>query len=583
MAYSKKIFNFIIYKLPLICYLQVAFYLILGQEPLRAQVSESVQSQSPVRPSSDSPIAPLQPPLPSPLPPLEELLQPGGTTPGEQESFPDVPGTVVVEKFVFEGNTAFSDQKLAEITASFIGRPLSFSELLQARSAISELYIREGYITSGALIPPQSFENNVIIIQIVEGKLEGIEVSGEGKLKSSYVRDRILEATKQPLNQERLLRALQLLQLDPLIERISAELSAGRSPGQSFLKVTYRSSDSFYTTLFTNNSRVASVGTWRRGVVVGDRNFWGLGDSISATYTNTEGSNELEFNYILPINARNGTISLRLNAAESEIIESPFDELDIESASRTYELTYRQPILQKPTEEFVLGFMAARRESSNSVLGVDFPLSAGADDDGKTKLSVLRTFQEYTQRGQRYVFAARSLFSLGIDAFDATVKNEEPDAEFFSWRFQTQYVREVAEDVIFLVRGDIQLTPEPLAPLEQIGIGGFESVRGYRQDTLLTDNGAFVTAELRYPIFKTGDRLGMLQIVPFVDMGTGWNSEEANPDPATLVSAGVGLRWEYSDRINARIEWGIPLVEVESRGESLQEDGIYFSVEFTPF
>ncbi|MDY6806257.1 MAG: ShlB/FhaC/HecB family hemolysin secretion/activation protein [Cyanobacteriota bacterium] len=582
MTDQKILFNFIIDKLPVICSLQLAFCLLLGQQPLRAQTPDASQSQSPIRRSPRSPVPPLQPPSPAPLPPPEELLQ-ETPTPGTEEIFPDVPGSVVVEEFRFEGNTAFSDKKLAEITAPFTGRPISFSELLGARTAISELYVSEGYITSGALIPPQSFDSGIVTIQIIEGTLEGLEVTGEGKLKSGYVRDRIRLATKQPVNQDRLLRALQLLQLDPLIERVSAELSAGSAPGQSFLKITYRSADSFYTNFFTNNSRVPSVGTWRRGVRVGDRNFLGFGDSFSVAYTNTEGSNEFETTYTIPVNARNGTVALRFDISGSDIIESPFDELDIESGSRTYEIIYRQPIAQKPTEEFVLGFMAARRESDNFVLGEGFPLSAGANDEGQTRLSVLRTFQEYTSRGPRYVFAARSLFSVGLDIFDTTINDEEPDGEFFSWRFQTQYVRELTENAIFLARGDLQLTPGALVSLEQIGIGGFDSVRGYRQDSLLTDNGAFATAELRYAIFRTGDREGVLQVVPFVDVGTGWNTKEANPDTSTLVSVGVGLRWEYSDRINARIEWGIPLVEVESRGDSLQEDGIYFSVEFTPF
>ncbi|NEP39643.1 MAG: ShlB/FhaC/HecB family hemolysin secretion/activation protein [Okeania sp. SIO2H7] len=582
MIRQKTFFNFILYKLPAICCLQLGFYLFFDRQPVRAQTPETVQSQSPVRPSPRSPIPPLQPP--PPLPPPEELLQPDTPLPQGEVTFPDVPATVVVEEFVFEGNTAFSDRELAEVTAEFIGRPIGFNELLTARTAISDLYVRKGYITSGALIPPQSFDDGIVTIQIIEGGLEGLEVIGEGKLKSGYVRDRIRLATKAPINQDRLLRALQLLQLDPLIERISAELSAGSGPGRSFLKITYRSADSFYTTFSTNNSRVPSVGTWRRGVTIGDRNLLGFGDSFSFAYSNTEGSNELETIYTIPVNPRNGTVTLRFNISDSDIIESPFEELDIESGSRTYEAIYRQPIAQKPTEEFVLGFIGSRRASDSSVLGVGFPLSAGADGDGETRLLVLRAFQEYTSRGPRFVFAARSLFSVGVGAFDATINDgNEPDGEFFVWRFQTQYVREFAEDAVFLIRGDLQLAPEAIVPLERIGIGGFDSVRGYRQDSLLTDSGAFVNAEFRYPLLRTRDREGILHVVPFFDIGTGWNSEDDSPDPATLVSVGIGLNWEYSDRINARIEWGIPLVEVESRGDSLQEDGIYFSVEFTPF
>jgi hypothetical protein len=48
----------------------------------------------------------------------------------------------------------------------------------------------------------------------------------------------------------------------------------------------------------------------------------------------------------------------------------------------------------------------------------------------------------------------------------------------------------LAPETLFLLRADVQLSPDELVPLEQFGLGGIESVRGYRQDALLTDNGA---------------------------------------------------------------------------------------------
>jgi len=104
---------------------------------------------------------------------------------------------------------------------------------------------------------------------------------------------------------------------------------------------------------------------------------------------------------------------------------------------------------------------------------------------------------------------------------NATIKDAEPDGRFFAWRGQTQYVRLLAPDTLFIFRTDAQLTPNPLVSLEQIGIGGARSVRGYRQDTLLTDNGIFVSAEARFPIFRVRKVGGVLQVTPFVDFGYG--------------------------------------------------------------
>jgi hemolysin activation/secretion protein len=542
-----------------------------------------------------NPTIPIPPPLPpelptpSPLPPPEELLPPSGSTltkPEELNSFPgaNVPGTINVVGFEVVGSTVFSKAEFDRLLAGFIGRPLSFAELLQARSAVSELYISKGYITSGAIIPPQSLTGGMIKIQVIEGGLEGISITGNRRLNTNYVRSRLAIATQAPLNQNRLLEALQLLQLDPLIQNISAELQAGSHPGLNLLEVRIKEAKTLSSRIFADNRRSPSVGSFRRGAEINSINLLGWGDSAGLLYTNTDGSNSVDFNYTLPVNPRNGTVSLQLSRSQSTITESPFNELDIEAKSRDYELTYRQPILQTPTEEIALGMTAARRESDTSLLGVEYPLSPGADDRGRTRILALRTFQEYTQRGARQVFAARSQFSLGVGAFDATVNNSEPDGRFFAWRGQAQYLRLLAPDTLLLLRSDVQLATGELLPLEQMGLGGMDTVRGYRQDLLLTDNGVFASAELRYPIYRTRDRQGVLQVTPFIDFGTAWNNgSQADPDPNTLVSAGLGLRWSYGDRLTARFEWGIPLVDVKSNKRTWQEQGLYFSIEFKPF
>ena len=67
--------------------------------------------------------------------------------------------------------------------------------------------------------------------EVIEGELSEINITGLNRLKPGYVRDRITKATKAPINREDLLNALQLLQLDPLIANLSAELTAGTKIG----------------------------------------------------------------------------------------------------------------------------------------------------------------------------------------------------------------------------------------------------------------------------------------------------------------------------------------------------------------
>jgi hemolysin activation/secretion protein len=485
------------------------------------------------------------------------------------------------------GSTVFSPEEFAKVTAPFTNRPLSFAELIQARSAVTQLYIDQGYVTSGAFIPPQTLQRGVVTIQVLEGRLEEINVTGTRRLRSSYVRDRIAKGAAKPLNVPRLLEALQLLQLNPLIENLSADLSTGSQPGTSLLEVQVREARSFRPQLILDNARSPSVGSFQRGIQLNEGNLLGFGDSASLAYINTDGSNELDASYTFPINPDNGTLSFSYDTTWSRVVEPPFSEVfDIRGDSRDYALTLRQPLVQTPTQEFALGLSVARRESdvSFAFLERDFLPPLEPDLQGRTRLVALRFFQEWTQQSTQAVFAARSQLSLGFGTFDPLFNETAPDSPFFAWRGQLQWGRLLAPETLLLLRSDVQLTPSSLFPIEQFGLGGQASVRGYRQDLFLTDNGAFASAELRFPIYRAPRQQAVLQIVPFIDVGAAWNySGQDNPNPNTLASVGLGLRFQLDERLTARFDWGIPLVSVNSTERTWQEQGLYFSILYSPF
>ncbi|MFH7029837.1 MAG: ShlB/FhaC/HecB family hemolysin secretion/activation protein [Heteroscytonema crispum UTEX LB 1556] len=570
-------------------------------KPLHAQVNNITEIPNSARkPNNPSPdFRDIQPPstqpLPEPappvrLPPPDQLLPPPTTNPQPRETPPsETPQTITVERFNVTGSTVFSAEDFAEILKPFTKRAITLAELFQARSEITKLYVDKGYITSGAFIPPQKLQSGVVEIRVIEGELEDIKVNGTRRLNSGYIRSRLALATGKPLNRDRLLKALQLLQLNPLIQNLSAELSAGFRPGVSLLEVQVTEAKTFNTQVTLDNGRSPSVGTVRRQIQVSEANLLGLGDGISAAYTNTDGSNAFDFNYTLPINSRNGTLAFSYGTSYSNVIEEPFSVLHIESYSRYYELSLRQPIVQTPNQEFSLGIIATRRENEASYSNPEIPFPAsGADDEGRTRVTALRFFQEWTQRSSREVFAVRSQFSIGLDALNSTINDSSPDSRFYAWRGQAQWVRLLAPDTLLLLRGEVQLADRPLVPVEQIGLGGQETIRGYRQDALLTDNALFASAELRFPIARFAQNSSLLQLTPFIDFGTAWNrsgrpSSDGDPEKSTLVSVGLGLRFQLQDRLTARLEWGIPLVSISGEKDTWQENGIYFSIIANPF
>ncbi len=520
-------------------------------------------------------------PLPgeTPSPPPEPELQ----TPSTPES-PEVTSPsgerIFIKKIEVQGNTVLQDE-IAALTQPYENRKVTFEELLELRSAITQLYIKNGYITSGAFLPSnQDLSSGIVLIQVVEGELEQIEIGGLRRLREGYVRSRIIRATSTPLNQRRLEEALQLLQLDPLIEQVNAELAAGSTPGSNILRVSLKEAPAFHTAFGVDNDQSPSIGSVQGSVEVSHDNVLGFGDRLAAQYGRTEGLDLYDINYTIPVNARNGILSFRYNNGDSRIIEEEFQDVGIRSETQTYSLGFRQPITRTPTSEFALSLGLDLRRSQTYILD-DRPFSfTEGPENGESKVTVIRFSQDWVNRGIRRVLAARSQFSVGIDAFDATINNTGTDGRFFSWLGQFQWVQQLSPRNLLVARIDAQLTPDSLLSLERFSMGGVDTVRGYQQNQLVADNGILGSVEVRVPL--TSDPR-ILQLAPFFEIGTAWNNRDTDPDPGTIASLGLGLRSLITPDLSLRLDYGIPLISVGERGNSLQENGLYFSVRYQPF
>ena len=497
-----------------------------------------------------------------------------------------IPGSIVLKHFEIVGNRTLPDSEIDALLEPYLFRPISFVELLEAQQKITQLLIDRGYLTSGAYIPPQTITDRTVEIQIIEGRIEEIEIYGLKHLRPEYIRSRIELATKPPLNRAKLLNALQLLQLNSRIDRISAELSPGINPGESLLEIEIEEANTFKTELTFNNYQAVSVGSQSRELSLGDDNLLGFGDRLSVNYINTPSSNSLGgLSYSIPLSAKDDEFQIIYGYSDSSITSEPFEDLGLSSRSSYLEANYRFPVIRTPRQEIAVGFAFARQNSQLFLMDRGFPtLARGTDVEGVTKISTLRFFQEYSTRSNRHVFAVNSQFNIGLNIFDATINAKDPDSQFLIWRGQTQYIRQLGDRTNLLLRGGLQLADRPLVSLEQFRAGGALSVRGYRRDRSLGDNGLFLSTELRNSIWQTVDGNSGLELSPFIDFGRVWNNDDLAIDNNTLASVGLALQLFLDDIFSARIDWGVPIITDKGfQSNSLQDNGIYFSIQFQPF
>ena len=178
---------------------------------------------------------------------------------------------------------------------------------------------------------------------------------------------------------------------------------------------------------------------------------------------------------------------------------------------------------------------------------------------------------------------------MGIGAFDATINGNEPDSRFVAWLGQARWLRKIGSSDSYLqLKADLQIADRPIVALERFGVGGAISVRGYRQDTFFTDNGLFLSGELRVPVLKT--KKSKFYVIPFVDFGAAWNNdsvksvEVSQQQEGILASLGLGVECDLGRRFVGRVDWGVPLISVDnSNSDSWKEKGLYFSVRYKPF
>ncbi len=531
-------------------------------------------------------------PTPSPVLPIVPL-------PSETE-VPTRPGTVqvLVRDVRVIGNTTFSDQEIAEVTAPFKNRTLLTEDLERLRLALTLLYINKGYLTSGAIIPDQDVTSGIITVQIIEGKLTQIDIEGNRWFRSSYLRDRLSLGSRTPVTLGPLQEQLQLLQQDRRIERVNAELRPGDQRGDSVLNVRVADRNPFHASMEVNNYQTPLVGEIRGvGTLVND-NLTGHGDPLRLSYGHSSGAFPIvDASYALPFNRYGTTFSPYYRRYGFKLIEPPFSPLNIKTNSEIIGMSLRHPIYKTVTDEVALSIIGEHLFTQSFLFNgtpdqVTFNSFPGFQN-GAATVSALRFAQDWTHRTLDTVLAVRSRFSVGLNVLGATINAnpDTPDGQFFSWLGQAQAIKQFGENLLgmqLLSRMDLQFTNSPLFSLEQVSLGGRYTVRGYREVTILRDNSFIASVESRFPLLRWANGEPMVQFAPFIDVAHGWNIGDNRPAPTapitsfpdTLASVGVGLRWNIlpNDRASFEVYWGQQLKHVPRISHTTQDHGVHLGI-----
>jgi len=487
-----------------------------------------------------------------------------------------------VKKILLSGNHAIATRRLEQITNRYAMMQLSFVELQLIASQITNLYRTEGFITSVAYIPPQKIVDGVVKLVISEGSVGEVTVKGNRYFADSIFTEPVeSEVGAGIFDYRQLQRALRGLNLNP-DRHVRAVLTPGRERGTTDVALDVTDRSPWHFGAYTNRRGTRNTGRDRWGAFVRNSNFLGVDDILTVNFQHSLRNSSLRamsVDYNVPLPDSDIRVGAYFGRTRTDI-RRRLKNLEPEGETRVLGLYATKPLLDE--HHFTInGSIGFDRKSSE----YDLLRMLSSQD----KVSVLKfgtTLDRIDQSG-RFFFTNE--LHVGTKWFSATDENDpeasrfDASSEFYKLvsnltRVQRIYWSET-RSMYLLLKGQMQLADDKLLQMEQMAIGGADTVRGYPELEAFGDYGYVLSAELRLPsTFIIPDTwylpycdtplCDQVQFVIFLDTGQIYLTDPLVGEQLTvsLTGAGVGLRFELSDLFNAVFDWGFPLDQKPSDG-----------------
>ncbi len=298
------------------------------------------------------------------------------------------------------------------------------------------------------------------------------------------------------------------------------------------------------------------------GVIWG--NAFGRGGTLSYQYTADRDFHRLHahaVNYLEPINRDWSFQSYGSWAAVDPIVNAGVAQ-DGESWQTGVGL-FRH-LIKNRNEDLSLSFGFDFKTTNNNLEFGGIRVSNSQADLAQLPMGIHRT--------KRYRCDEYSIFSLdtfvgpgsGFSSnatttdFNTIRPGTSTDYIYSRLRFERLWSMPYQWQLVGQFRG--QLASERLLFSETLGFGGYDSIRGYNQRAFSGDNGWIMNLELGPKPWRTCccGRDQTLRVYGLLDARNAsieTPRQSFEPADETLYSAGVGLRWNFSDRANLRFDY----------------------------
>ena len=427
--------------------------------------------------------------------PPEEELSPLSIKDSRTVVDPGAGPKFIVKKFKVTGNTLIDDATLAPILEVGDGLEVTLGILHLIAQEINSEYAMRGYVLTRAYVPEQEIENGIVTIQVVEGKLGKIEVSGNEKFKQEEIQARLQPLLGDPALKESTLEKY-LLSLNAVQGlKVKAVLKPGEVFGTSDLTIQTKESRTYRIAFDADNFGSRFTGEQRYGLTGEAGSLFVLGDRLSIRGVKSNDDQDfINPSYSIPIGPYGTTATLSYIFTEFNL-GGDLAVLNAGGKANIFTVDVSHSLFQTRSSEFHLSLGGEIRNFENGLAGTpssddklrDAYLSAGGFF--KDPLRARTFYNLRLQQGFSESDVSDPLNSRFQGRGDALVSS------FDVTRYQSAFIGNTY--LMMTAKGQV-VSKRVLSP-DQFAIGGFGSVRGYPLAEAAGDNGFFVSAELVVP------------------------------------------------------------------------------------
>lgn len=473
----------------------------------------------------------------------------------------------------FDQSAYFEEAELQATVAPYVGRPITFQDLSDMIAALQAKYQAAGIVTAQPILPPQTLDNGILHIALVEATIDTVEVDGLERTSPEFLRRTIALVPGEQPDFEQIERDLRIYELT---HDIAPQIGfrPGATQGTTTAIISGEEPQPFKLTFSLDNFGRKETGRERATVFGRWASVTGLRDTLTFSLQGAEDANSVSLGYSRPVGSAGGRLVFGASYSDASVLTAPVSGVTVLSKTHSGSIGYRQPFAVTPTSAWFFNTNVQAERSESRVDGVTF--------------SDVELYDLFVGVSYQLREIGRSLsFDVGLRMGDADAfGNSSTEGRYNILSLGGAFAQQVTSDLVLegSLRG--QLAPGENLPVARLfGAGGTNSVRGYPENVVSGDSGLQLRVQL---VKSTPYRIpgaGNLGVKPFVFYDGAFVrpyrvAGATLPKDEVLHSAGIGMRVNYRKNLTGLMMMAVPLTNTQTFKDK-HDPKFYFGLDYS--